>query len=141
MEVTQGAPFESFGLSEATMRAIRNKHYTVSTPVQAGCIPPMLAGKDVIAKWLPPARAKTMAFGIPIIERIDRESEEVQAVILAPTRELAMPDHRRDAGTSPCATRAFGWYVCTADSHRQADRRAEKEAPDRVATPAGWGTI
>lgn len=40
MEVTQGAPFESFGLSEATMRAIRNKHYTVSTPVQAGCIPP-----------------------------------------------------------------------------------------------------
>ena len=31
MEVTQGAPFESFGLSEATMRAIRNKHYTVST--------------------------------------------------------------------------------------------------------------
>ena len=36
MEVTQGAPFESFGLSEATMRAIRNKHYTVSTPVQAG---------------------------------------------------------------------------------------------------------
>ena len=45
MEVTQGAPFESFGLSEATMRAIRNKHYTVSTPVQAGCIPPMLAGE------------------------------------------------------------------------------------------------
>ena len=50
MEVTQGAPFESFGLSEATMRAVRNKHYTISTPVQAGCIPPMLAGKDVIAK-------------------------------------------------------------------------------------------
>ena len=46
MEVTQGAPFESFGLSEATMRAIRNKHYTVSTPVQAGCIPPMMAGRE-----------------------------------------------------------------------------------------------
>ena len=89
MEVTQGAPFESFGLSEATMRAIRNKHYTVSTPVQAGCIPPMLAGKDVIAK-APTGTGKTMAFGIPIIERIDPESETVQAVILAPTRELAM---------------------------------------------------
>ena len=88
MEVTQGAPFESFGLSEATMRAIRNKHYTVSTPVQAGCIPPMLAGKDVIAK-APTGTGKTMAFGIPIIERIDPESETVQAVILAPTRELA----------------------------------------------------
>ena len=97
MEVTQGAPFESFGLSEATMRAIRNKHYQVSTPVQAGCIPPMLAGKDVIAK-APTGTGKTMAFGIPIIERIDRESEEVQAVILAPTRELAMQitDEMRD---------------------------------------------
>ena len=85
MEFTQGAPFDSFGLSEATMRAIRNKGYEISTPVQAGCIPPMLEGKDVIAK-APTGTGKTMAFGIPIIERIDPESEEVQAVILAPTR-------------------------------------------------------
>ena len=89
MEFTQGAPFDSFGLSEATMRAIRNKGYEISTPVQAGCIPPMLAGKDVIAK-APTGTGKTMAFGIPIIERIDPDSEDVQAVILAPTRELAM---------------------------------------------------
>ena len=64
MDITQGAPFESFGLSEATMRAIHNKGYEVSTPVQAGCIPPMLAGKDVIAK-APTGTGKTMAFGIP----------------------------------------------------------------------------
>ena len=89
MEITQGVAFDSFGLSEATMRAIRNKGYTVSTPVQAGCIPPMLEGKDVIAK-APTGTGKTMAFGLPIIERIDRESETVQALILAPTRELAM---------------------------------------------------
>ena len=89
MDITQGAPFESFGLSEATMRAIQNKGYEVSTPVQAGCIPPMLAGKDVLAK-APTGTGKTMAFGIPIIERIDPENEAVQAVILAPTRELAM---------------------------------------------------
>ena len=89
MEITQDVPFDSFGLSEATMRAIRNKGYTVSTPVQAGCIPPMLEGKDVIAK-APTGTGKTMAFGLPIIERIDRESEAVQALILAPTRELAM---------------------------------------------------
>lgn len=62
MEFTQGAPFDSFGLSEATMRAIRNKGYEISTPVQAGCIPPMLAGKDVIAK-APTGTGKTMAFG------------------------------------------------------------------------------
>ena len=97
MEVTQGAPFASFGLSEATMRAIENKHYAVSTPVQAGCIPPMMAGRDVIAK-APTGTGKTMAFGIPIIEKIDAANEEVQAVILAPTRELALQitDEMRD---------------------------------------------
>lgn len=97
MEYTQGAPFDTFGLSDATMRAIRNKHYETSTPVQAGCIPPMLEGKDIIAK-APTGTGKTMAFGLPIIERIDREREVVQAVILAPTRELAMQitDELRD---------------------------------------------
>ncbi|MBQ9393127.1 MAG: DEAD/DEAH box helicase [Oscillospiraceae bacterium] len=97
MEVTQGAPFASFGLSEATMRAIENKHYAVSTPVQAGCIPPMMAGRDVIAK-APTGTGKTMAFGIPIIEKIDAANEEVQVVILAPTRELALQitDEMRD---------------------------------------------
>ena len=88
-EFTQGAAFDTFGLSEATLRAVRNKGYEISTPVQAGCIPPMMEGKDVIAK-APTGTGKTMAFGIPIIERIDPESEAVQAVILAPTRELAM---------------------------------------------------
>ena len=97
MEITQGVDFESFGLSEATLRAIRNKGYTVSTPIQAGCIPPMMAGRDVIAK-APTGTGKTMAFGIPIIEKIDPDSEEVQAVIMAPTRELAMQitDEMRD---------------------------------------------
>ncbi len=114
MDITQGAPFESFGLSEATMRAIHNKGYEVSTPVQAGCIPPMLAGKDVTAK-APTGTGKTMAFGIPIIERIDPESETVQAVILAPTRELAMQITEEMREVAVCHE-GFGWCVCTADS-------------------------
>ena len=92
MEVTQGAPFESFGLSEAIMRAIRNKHYTVSTPVQAGCIPPMLAGKDVIAK-APTGTGKTCAFATPILQRLSDETpagRPIRALILTPTRELAI---------------------------------------------------
>ena len=89
MEITQGVSFDSFGLSEASMRAVRNKGYTISTPVQAGCIPPMMEGKDVIAN-APTGTGKTMAFGIPIIESIDPASEKVQAIILAPTRELAI---------------------------------------------------
>ena len=97
MEFTQGVRFDSFELSAPTMRAIRNKGYEISTPVQAGCIGPMMAGKDVIAK-APTGTGKTMAFGIPIIEKIDAESEAVQAIILAPTRELAMQitDEMRD---------------------------------------------
>ena len=70
-------------------RALEKKGIEVSTPIQAGCIPPMRAWKDVIAK-APTGTGKTFAFGIPIIEHIDAEREETQAVILAPTRELAL---------------------------------------------------
>jgi ATP-dependent RNA helicase DeaD len=70
-------------------RALAKKGIGMSTPVQAGCIPPMREWKDVIAK-APTGTGKTFAFGIPIIEHIDPESEAVQAVILAPTRELAL---------------------------------------------------
>ena len=89
MEITQGVRFDSLGLSEEIMRALDKKHYEISTPIQAGCIPPMLDWQDVTAK-APTGTGKTFAFGIPIIEHIDSESDQVQAVILAPTRELAM---------------------------------------------------
>ena len=72
MEFTQGVRFDSLGLLPEMTRALEKKNIEWSTPVQAGCIPPMREWKDVIAK------APT------------GESEEVQAVIMAPTRELAM---------------------------------------------------
>ena len=89
MEFTQGVRFDSLGLLPEMTRALEKKNIEWSTPVQAGCIPPMREWKDVIAK-APTGTGKTFAFGIPIIEHIDPESEEVQAVIMAPTRELAM---------------------------------------------------
>ena len=89
MELTQGVRFDTLGLSPEIMRALEKKGYEVSTPVQAGSIPPMMAWKDLTAK-APTGTGKTFAFGIPIIEHIDPESTAVQAVILAPTRELAM---------------------------------------------------
>ncbi|MCB7513463.1 MAG: DEAD/DEAH box helicase [Clostridiales bacterium] len=97
MELTQGVRFDSLGLSEPILRAIEKKGYEVSTPIQAGAIPPMLEWKDVTAK-APTGTGKTFAFGIPILEHIDPESEVIQAVILAPTRELAMQitDELRD---------------------------------------------
>ena len=89
MEITQGVRFDTLGLSPELMRALEKKGYVESTPIQAGCIPPMMDWQDVTAK-APTGTGKTFAFGIPIIEHIDTESEQVQAVILAPTRELAM---------------------------------------------------
>ena len=89
MEYTQGVRFDSLGLSPEIMRAIGQRDIQVSTPVQAGCIPPMMEWQDVIAK-APTGTGKTFAYGIPIVEHVDPEDESVQAVILAPTRELAI---------------------------------------------------
>ena len=89
MEITQGVRFDTLGLSDEILRAIQKRGLEMSTPVQAGCIPPMMNWEDVIAK-APTGTGKTFAFGIPIIQHIDPEDESVQAVILAPTRELAM---------------------------------------------------
>ena len=89
MEFTQGVRFDSLDLSPEILRAIQQRRIEVSTPVQAGCIPPMLAWRDVIAK-APTGTGKTFAYGIPIVEHVDPEDETVQAVILAPTRELAI---------------------------------------------------
>ncbi|MBQ1619605.1 MAG: DEAD/DEAH box helicase [Oscillospiraceae bacterium] len=89
MELTQGVAFDTLNLLPEMSRALAKKDIGMSTPVQAGCIPPMREWKDVIAK-APTGTGKTFAFGIPIIEHIDPESEAVQAVILAPTRELAL---------------------------------------------------
>ena len=89
MEFTQGVRFDSLDLSPEIMRALQERGLEVTTPVQAGCIPPMRAWQDVIAK-APTGTGKTFAYGIPIVEHVDTEDESVQAVILAPTRELAI---------------------------------------------------
>lgn len=88
MEFTQGVRFDSLGLLPEMTRALEKKNIEWSTPVQAGCIPPMRAWKDVIAK-APTGTGKTCAFGIPIMEKIDPEKPAVQAIVLCPTRELS----------------------------------------------------
>ena len=85
MEVT----FEQLGLSEAMLKALEKKGYGWPTTIQAEAIPHFLEWKDVIAK-APTGTGKTFAFGIPMIEHIDPALAEVQGLILAPTRELAI---------------------------------------------------
>ena len=81
--------FESLGLSQAMLKALEKKGYGWPTTIQAEAIPHFMQWKDVIAK-APTGTGKTFAFGIPMIEHIDPELLEVQGLILAPTRELAI---------------------------------------------------
>ena len=81
--------YADLGLSAEVMKAIDKKGYVQATPVQAGAIPYFMEWKDVIAK-APTGTGKTFAFGIPMVEHIDPACEDVQALVLAPTRELAV---------------------------------------------------
>ena len=83
------ATFESLGLSEAMLKALEKKGYGYPTTIQGEAIRHFMEWKDVIAK-APTGTGKTFAFGIPMIEHIDPELQEVQGLILAPTRELAI---------------------------------------------------
>ena len=81
--------FKDLGLSEEMLRALEEKGYAYPTTVQKLAIPQFMEWKDVVVK-APTGTGKTFAFGIPMIEHIDAELPEIQGIVLAPTRELAM---------------------------------------------------
>ncbi len=81
--------FEDLPLSAELKRAIAEKGYLIPTPVQAVVLEPILQGKDVIVRSKT-GTGKTAAFGIPILERIATGTNEVRAIVLCPTRELAL---------------------------------------------------
>jgi ATP-dependent RNA helicase DeaD len=87
--VQQSAPFDRLGLSAAMLATVGEMGFTVATPIQAGAIPIALQGRDVIGQ-AHTGSGKTAAFGIPIIEQLDPRKGSVQALILCPTRELAV---------------------------------------------------
>jgi ATP-dependent RNA helicase DeaD len=88
----QSAPFDRLGLSAAMRTTVAEMGFTIATPIQAGAIPPALRGQDVIGQ-AHTGSGKTAAFGIPIIEQLDPRRGPVQALILCPTRELAVQVH------------------------------------------------
>lgn len=84
------AKFRELGLSEAMLNSLHKKGFEEPTPIQAKTIPFLLKNtKDLIGK-AQTGTGKTAAFGIPIIENIVPQSKKVQALILVPTRELAI---------------------------------------------------
>jgi ATP-dependent RNA helicase DeaD len=81
--------FNELALSEAVRRSLDELGFEEPTPVQARAIPLLLEGRDVVVQALT-GTGKTAAFGIPLVERLDVERHVPQAVVLAPTRELAV---------------------------------------------------
>lgn len=80
--------FESLGLGDDMLRALGGMGFEAPTPIQAGFIPKALTGRDCIGQART-GTGKTAAFVIPVLEQIDHESGELQAIVLAPTRELS----------------------------------------------------
>ncbi len=82
--------FRELGISEQTLKALEEKGFEEPSPIQAQTIPLLLKGEKDIIGQAQTGTGKTAAFGIPIIERIQQHRDFVQALVLAPTRELAI---------------------------------------------------
>src|ERR1035437_1264983 len=81
--------FETLGFSADLLKAIVSVGYEEPTPIQMRTIPAMLRGEDVVAQ-AQTGTGKTAAFALPILQKLDASSSSVQALILLPTRELAI---------------------------------------------------
>ncbi len=80
---------EEINCSEQVVSALRDMGYEEMTPIQTMAIPLILAGRDIVGQ-AQTGTGKTAAFGVPIVEKVDEYSEKTQALIMCPTRELAV---------------------------------------------------
>ena len=81
--------FEELQLSDAVLRAVADMGFEAASPIQAQAIPAQLEGHDMIGQ-AQTGTGKTAAFGIPLLQKIDAENRKLQAIVLLPTRELAI---------------------------------------------------
>ncbi|RFA09261.1 ATP-dependent RNA helicase [Subtercola boreus] len=95
LEASPAAPaeatltFADLGLSDAVLKAVREIGYETPSAIQAATIPPLLAGRDVVG-LAQTGTGKTAAFALPILSRLDVSAKKPQALVLSPTRELAL---------------------------------------------------
>src|SRR6476661_11178440 len=81
--------FKDLGLSPAIQQALDELGYVEPSPIQEEAIPELLAGHDVIGQ-AQTGTGKTAAFGLPMLQFLDPKSQETQALVLTPTRELCI---------------------------------------------------
>jgi ATP-dependent RNA helicase DeaD len=83
------ATFNEFGLTEPVIRSINNMGFEEATPIQERAIPIGINGRDLIGQ-AHTGTGKTAAFGIPMVELLDLDQEQIQGIVITPTRELAI---------------------------------------------------
>ncbi len=89
-DTSAAAPaFRDLGLADALLATLREVGYETPSPIQAATIPPLLAGRDLLGQ-AQTGTGKTAAFALPILSRLDLNRAKPQALVLAPTRELAI---------------------------------------------------
>jgi ATP-dependent RNA helicase DeaD len=88
-ELNSEAGFEGLGLDARLLRTVRELGYEDPTPIQSATIPLLLSGRDVVG-LAQTGTGKTAAFALPILQQLNPKTKSPQALVLAPTRELAL---------------------------------------------------
>ena len=96
IEIEKPPGFDSLGLGAPVLAAIADMGWEVPTPVQSECYPKIVSGSDLIVQSRT-GTGKTAAFGIPLVDKVVTDDKHVQALVLAPTRELALQSCREIA--------------------------------------------
>lgn len=126
--------FQEIGLDEAILRAVQKKGFEEPTPVQKAVIPLFLQGsKDIIAQ-AQTGTGKTAAFGLPLIHLLRDNREPVSALILTPTRELALQVHEELASFSENTSLRIG-LIYGGQSYTEQLRRLKQGVQIVVGTP------
>ena len=103
--------FSQFFLSDALMARLKTNQFETPTPVQAGAIPPALEGRDVLAT-AQTGTGKTLSFLIPIVEMLqETEGRDAHALIVLPTRELAMQVEKAFLAIRPSQSQSVALVV------------------------------
>ncbi|WP_217913455.1 DEAD/DEAH box helicase [Miltoncostaea marina] len=124
--------FAGLGVSDRVRAALDARGITSPFPVQAMVIPTALTGRDVLVSS-PTGSGKTLAFGLPIIERLEPGGAQPSALVLAPTRELAV---QIDEELAPLATAAgLRMAVCYGGVNLETQAKKAARADILIATP------
>jgi ATP-dependent RNA helicase DeaD len=101
MTITNDHPFASFGLSEGVLAALTRKGFEAPSSIQSIALPRLLADQGHLVVKARTGTGKTAAFGIPLVERLTQGGHEPRALILTPTRELALQVSKEIASFAP----------------------------------------